>query len=498
MEFQVFAFPIIVSCIFILALLKLCHKSDVKGLSKLPPGPRKLPLIGNLHQLLGSPPHRALRDLAKKYGPLMHLQVGEVPHVVISSAEMAKEVMKTHDLTFASRPPLLCTEVMSYGSTDIAFAPYGEYWRQLRKICTLELLSAKRVQSFRHIREEEISNLVKWVTSNAGSPINLTQRLFSTNYGATSIAAFGKKFKEQEEFISIVTESARLAAGFEVGDVFPSSKWLHVISGMKPRLEKLHQQADHIMNNIIREKREERAKRRDDETRHEDLIDVLLRFADPGCPEFSLTTDNIKAVILDIFTAGSETSATQVDWALAEMMKNPRILKKVQAEVREVFDRRGKADETGLPELEYLKLVIKECLRMHPSVPLLLPRECREKVRDKRVRDPSQDQSGQTPSTGTTPRPFTPERFKDSPIDYKGTSFEYIPFGAGRRMCPGMNFGLANVDLPLAMLLYHFDWELPEGMKSEELDMSESLGVTQRRKRDLYLIPKPYQPTFAC
>lgn len=299
MEFQVLAFPIVVSfCIFIFTLLKFCHKSDVKGISKLPPGPRKLPLIGNLHQLLWSPPHRALRDLAKIYGPLMHLQFGEVPHVVVSSAEMAKEVMKTHDLTFVTRPQLLCTEIMSYGSTDIAFAPYGEYWRQLRKICTLELLSAKRVQSFRHIREGEISNLVKWVASNTGSPINLTQALFSTNYGATSIAAFGKKFEEQEEFISVVTESAGLAGGFEVGDLFPSSKWLHVISKMKPQLEKLHQQADRIMNNIIRERREERAKRRDDETRHEDLIDVLLRFADPGGSAFSLTTDNIKAVIL--------------------------------------------------------------------------------------------------------------------------------------------------------------------------------------------------------
>ncbi|KAF8031699.1 hypothetical protein BT93_D0807 [Corymbia citriodora subsp. variegata] len=504
MEKQVFAFPIIVSfCIFIFILRKLCHKSDVKGLPKLPPGPRKLPLIGNLHQLLRSPPHRALRDLAKKYGPLMHLQLGEVPHVVVSSAEMAKEVMKTHDLTFATRPPLLSTEVMSYGSTDIAFAPYGEYWRQLRKICTLELLSAKRVQSFRHIREEEILNLVKWVAYNAGTPINLTQKLFSTNYGATSIAAFGKKFKEQEEFISVVTESVKLAAGFEVGDVFPSSKWLHVISGMKPRLEKLHQRADRIMNNVIREKREERAKRRDDETRHDDLIDVLLRFADPGGPEFSLTTDNIKAVILDIFAAGSETSATQVDWALAELMKNPRILKKAQAEVREVFDRRGKADETGLPELEYLKLVIKECLRMHPSVPLLLPRECGERCEINGYEIPVKTKVvvnawaiGRDPMYWDDPEAFYPERFKDSPVDYKGNSFEYIPFGAGRRMCPGMNFGIANVELPLAMLLYHFDWELPEGMKRKELDMSESLGATQRRKRDLYLVPKPYQPTF--
>ncbi|KAF8031698.1 LOW QUALITY PROTEIN: hypothetical protein BT93_D0806 [Corymbia citriodora subsp. variegata] len=503
MEFQVFAFPIIVSFfIFIFTVIRCGQKSDVKGLSKLPPGPRKLPVIGNLHQLLGSPPHRALWELAKIYG-IDSFAFGEVPHVVVSSAEMAKEVMKTHDLTFASRPRLLASEVLSYGSTDIAFAPYGEYWRQLRKICTLDFLSAKRVQSFRHIREEEISNLVKWVTSNAGSPINLTEKLYSTNYGATSVAAFGRKFKEQEEFITIVKEAIKLAAGFEVGDVFPSSKWLHVISGMRPRLEKLREQLDRIMNNIIREKREEMANRSSDETTHDVLIDVLLRFAYTGGPEFSLTTDNIKAVILDIFAAGSETSATQVDWAFVEMMKNPRIRQKAQAEVREVFDRRGKADETGLPEQEYLKLVIKECLRLRPSVPLLLPRECGERCEINGFEIPVKTKVlvnawaiGRDPKYWDDPESFYPERFKDSPVDYRGTSFEYIPFGAGRRICPGMNFGIANVELPLAMLLYHFDWELPEGMKSEEMDMSESLGVTQRRKRDLYLVPKPYQPSF--
>ncbi|XP_030519080.2 cytochrome P450 71D11-like [Rhodamnia argentea] len=504
MDFRVSAFPIILSFfIIIFTILKLGHKSNAKGPSKLPPGPRKLPIIGNLHQLLGSPPPRALHNLAKKYGPLMHLQLGEVPHVVVSSAKVAKEVMKTHDLTFATRPRLLAADVISYGSVDIAFAPYGEYWRQLRKICTLELLSTKRVQSFRHVREEEVSNLVKWVASSAGSPINLTTRLFSSNYGVTSIAAFGKKCKEQEEFISVVTESIKFAAGFEVGDVFPSSKWLHVISGMRPRLEKLHQRADRIMNNIIREKREARAKRSGDETTHDDLLDILLRYADHCGPEFSLTTDNIKAVILDIFAAGSETSATQVDWAFVEMMRNPRILKKAQAEVREVFDRRGKADETGLPELEYLKFVIKESLRMHPSVPLLLPRECGESCEISSYEIPVKTKVlvnawaiGRDPEYWDDPETFYPERFKDNPVDYKGTSFEYIPFGAGRRICPGMNFGLANVELPLAMLLYHFDWELPEGMKSEEMDMSEALGVTQRRKHDLYLVPKPYQPAF--
>ena len=192
-----------------------------------------------------------------------------------------------------------------------------------------------------------------------------------------------------------------------------------------------------------------------------------------------------------------------MDWALVELIKNPRILKEAQREVREVFDEEGKVDETGLTKLKYLKLVIKEVLRMHPPAPLLLPRECGQKCEIQGYEIPMNTKVivnawaiGRDAKYWNDPETFYPERFVDSSVDFKGVDFEYIPFGAGRRMCPGINFGLANVELPLAMLLYHFDWELPSGMKNEDLDMTETFGITQRRKEDLYLILKPYQPSF--
>ncbi|PON94061.1 Cytochrome P450, E-class, group I, partial [Trema orientale] len=228
----------------------------------------------------------------------------------------------------------------------------------------------------------------------------------------------------------------------------------------------------------------------------EDFVDVLLKFHNNDDLGFSLTGDNVKAVIWDIFTAGSETSATAVDWAMVEMIRNPRVMRKVQDEVREVFRRKGSVDETGISEMKYLKTVVKETLRLHPPAPLLLPRECGEKCEINGYEIPAKTRIivnawaiGRDPKYWTDPESFMPERFLDSSIDHKGNNFEYIPFGAGRRICPGISFGLINVELPLALLLCHFDWQLPSGMKNEDLDMTELFGVTVRRKEDLHMIP---------
>ncbi|XP_038685533.1 cytochrome P450 71D11-like [Tripterygium wilfordii] len=496
MDLQLSSLPILSSIIlFILMVLKMVMKP--KSHSNLPPGPWKLPFIGNLHQLVLKLPHRALRDLAKKHGPLMHLQVGEVPTLVVSSAEYAKEVMKTQDLIFASRPPLNALKVVTSNYTNIAFAPYGEYWRQIRKICTLELLSSKRVQSFRPIREQEMSNFIEWIGSNAGSSINLTEKLFSSTYTLTSKMAFGGTYDGHEEFISFITEVVKLAAGFNIVDVFPSMKWLHRIIGENSKLEKIHNQSQEIIGNIINQHiKDSKTRKRDVE---EGLVDVLLKFHEDG--DFPLTINNIKSVIQDLFGAGSETSATVVDWAIVEMMKNPRIMTKAQAEVRQVFNTRGNVDETSIPELNYSKLVVKETLRLHPPGPLLVPRESLEQCEINGYKIPVKTRVlvnawaiGRDPKYWTEPETFYPERFLDNSIDYKGTNFEYTPFGAGRRICPGIAFGLANVYLQLSQMLYYFDWKLPPGMKSEDLDMTEAFAVTVRRRDDLHLIPTPYHP----
>ncbi|XP_038680433.1 cytochrome P450 71D9-like [Tripterygium wilfordii] len=503
MELQSSSFPILACFIFFaLMVFKILKRS--KSTSKLPPTPWKLPLIGNLHQMVGFEPHLALRNLGKKYGPLMYLQIGEVPTLVVSSAKYAKEVLKTHDTVFASRPKLNAAKIITYDFTSITFSPYGEYWRQLRKIALMELFTTKRIQSFRSIREQEMSKLINWVFSNAarGSPINLTNKVFSSTYTVVSRVALGGESEEKDELVSVIKESSEIVGGFNIQDVLPSLKLLHSISGVSSRLEKVHQRSSNILENIINQhikaketppmggKSCEQAK---------DLVDVLLNFYKSDA-EFPLTMNSIKAVIQDIFGAGGETSSATVDWAMVEMIKDPRVMKKAQAEVRQVFENRGSFDETAIPELKYLKLVIKETLRLHPPVPLLLPRENTERQVIDGYEIPAKTRVlvnawaiGRDTEYWVDAERFYPERFIDNPIEFKGTNFEYIPFGAGRRICPGMMFGLANVEIMLSQLLYHFDWKLPDGTSPEDVNMTDLFGITMRRKDDLYLIPTPYR-----
>ncbi|XP_024018115.1 cytochrome P450 71D11-like, partial [Morus notabilis] len=315
-------------------VVKIVHNHKTKNsVAKCPPGPWKLPLIGNLHQLVGSLPHHSLRNLANKYGPLMHLQLGELANIVVSSPEIAKQVMKTHDIIFANRPYLLSAKILSYDSTNIGFSPYGEYWRQLRKICSMELLSAKRVQSFRSAREEEVLNFTKAIRASEGSSINLSEKISSTTYSITARAAFGKRSNDEKAFISIVKEISEVAAGFSLSDLYPSLKAFQLIGGMRHRLEKLHRKIDGILETIIEDhKQKEKGVISDGVDAEEDLVDVLLRLQKCGDLEYPLTDGNIKAVLLDIFSAGSETSSTAIEWTMSELLKNPREMEKAQAE----------------------------------------------------------------------------------------------------------------------------------------------------------------------
>ncbi|KAL5725584.1 hypothetical protein ACHQM5_008714 [Ranunculus cassubicifolius] len=444
-----------------------------------------------MDKLSGVAPHRSLRDLSLKYGPLMHLKLGSISTIVISSAQLAMVVMKTHDLTFASRPKVVSAKTLGYNYTDVALAPYGIYWRMLRKICTLELLSLKRVHSYRFVREEEVSLFVQSIASSCGKPVNLGETLFTYNHDIITRIAFGKKSDDPLRFKAAMKEGVLLAGGFHIGDFFPSLEFVGSISGMKARLQKNFSELDSISSKVIEEHLQ-----KDNDVENEDLVDVLLRIKKNEELEMPLTHDNIKAVILDLFVGGTENASNSTEWAMSEMIKNPRIMEKAQAEVRRVVGGKMKVEESDLSELTYMKMVIKETLRLHTPLALLLPRESMEACTLNGYEIPAKTRVlinywaiAMDPLTWKDPEVFEPERFLGNSIDYKGNDFEFIPFGAGRRICPGISFAIYNMELALASLLYHFDWKLPNDMKREDLDMDATFGLTLFKTNNLHLVP---------
>ena len=295
--------------IFLLLILRTTS-SNYKRLSqeKLPLGPWKLPIIGNLHNLIGSLPHHSLRELSKKYEPIMHLQIGEVSTIVVSSRRMAREVLKTHDLSFAQRPQLLAAKIVAHGDMNIAFSPYGEYWKQMKTVLVSELLTAKRVESFSLIREEEVVGLVESirlsspaVETNLRPVINLTERLLKLMTGITCRAAFGNKCKDEAALTSILKEAALLAGGFGLADLFPSKKILQEMCLIRARFEKIREKSDKIIEDIINEHIENQMTRESSfqvEPRKEDFLDVLLKLQrSNNRHETSITTNHIKALI---------------------------------------------------------------------------------------------------------------------------------------------------------------------------------------------------------
>ncbi|CAO2141184.1 unnamed protein product [Urochloa humidicola] len=487
--------------VLLIVLSKLKSLLAAKPKLNLPPGPWSLPVIGNLHHLIGSPNlHHALHRLSQSHGPLMMLRLGEVPAIAVSSPEAAQEVMKTHDISFADRFTNATIGALTFDGGDIAFAPYGERWRQLRKICVLELLSTARVQSFRHIREEEVARFMESLAASAGAgaAVNLSKMISKFINGTIVREAVGSQSKHQDDYINAIDVALRQTMGLAVGDLFPSSRLMQLLSVAPRKVLAARNRMQSILEQIIEETKEamERGDGRQGGAGHEGILNVLLRLQKDGTTPIPLTNDVIVTVMFDMFGAGSDTSSTLLNWCMTELVRSPAVMAKVQYEVREAFKGRRTITEDDLKELTYLKLVIKETLRLHPPVPLMLPRKCRETCKVMGCDIPKGTVMFvnvwaicRNPKYWDDPEEFKPERFENCNLDYKGTNYEFLPFGSGRRICPGINIGLANIDLALASLLYHFDWKLPDGMEPKDIDVREALGLIASKKTSLIMHP---------
>ncbi|CAF2015021.1 unnamed protein product [Brassica napus] len=418
---------VIVAFVFFASIL-IARKAKKKTMN-LPPGPPKLPIIGNLHQL-GSQPHRSLTKLSEKYGPLMSLKFGKVSTVVASTPETVKDVLKTFDVDCCSRPYLTYPARITYGLNDIAFSPYSNYWREVRKVAVVELFTGKR----------KLMKLSGSVTCRVGFGINL------------------KGSKLENTYEEVIQGTMEVLGSFAAADYFPViGQLIDRITGLHSKCEKVFKAMDAFFDQSIKYHLE-------DESIKDDIIALLLKMEreETGHGEFQFTRNHTKGILLDILIGGIDTSAHTVTWVMTHLIANPRVMKKVQAEVREVIKNKDNIIEEDIEQLEYLKMtwIQVNVWAIHRN-----------------------------PNIWKDPEVFIPERFMDKDIDYKGVNFELLPFGSGRRMCPGMNLGMALVHLTLINLLYRFDWKLPDGMDAKDVDLEESYGLVSPKKIPLELIP---------
>ncbi|XP_065874632.1 cytochrome P450 71A1-like [Euphorbia lathyris] len=500
MENIPFLFPLL-PFFFLLLLLHMIITRTINKL-KLPPSPPKLPIIGNLHQL-GKLPHRYLRSISTKYGPILLVHLGHKRTIVISSAEIAKEIMTKHDIIFSDRDRTTAANIFFHGSVDIGFSPYGEYWRHVRKIGVLQLLSIKRVQSFQSVREEEVSNFVGKVRDAclSGNSINLSEMFAVVSNNIISRCALGRKAVKEDDknkFGEVTRRMMVQFTEFSFGDKFPFLGWMDNVTGLIGRLKSTAGGIDAFLDKVIEE---HRINFKSDDDDGDDFVDTLLQIQKNGDPEAQLHEDNLKAILTDMFVAGTETTSTTMEWLMAELIKDEKVMRKAQEEVRKVIGNKPKVEAADIEQMNYLKCIIKETLRLHPAAPLLVPRETSAGVEVGGYYIPRKTTvivnafAIQTdPKLWERPEEFIPERFENNPVDYTGKDFRLIPFGGGRRVCPGISFGLASIEFVIANLLNWFDWKLLDGQVPQDLDMTERHGLTVPRKNPLHLVPLVYPP----
>ncbi|KAL2643487.1 hypothetical protein R1flu_011074 [Riccia fluitans] len=457
---------------------------------KLPPGPFAWPVIGNI-PLMGTQPHLSLQNLSKKYGPLMFMQLGSVPTIVVQSPEMAKEVLRTQDQIWASRPDTVTGEIFFYGRQDMLFAPAGPTFKLLRKTCINSLFTPKRIAQYQEVRKEMTIGFLQKLLQECrgGKPTTVDHKITEMNFNNVSKILYGKSYYglktknpdgslQAREFHEIPEEWARVAGGVIVGDYLPFLRPLD-IGGSEAHLKRLRDEFNLFLTGVIEEH-----KKRAPVPGTEDFVDVLLAL--PADDEGNrLTETQIKAFLQDLTLGGIDSSAAAMLWMLIELMRHPEIKHKIQEELDTVVGKDRLVEESDLPRLPYLRATIKELLRLRTAVPLLAPHENIQATKIAGYDIPKGTRLivnlfaiHNSPDVWPDPEKFDPERFLDPKNPVKPEEFKYIPFGAGRRMCPGYDYATLVVESTMAAVLHSCDLSLPEGMRPEDVDTGASFGVT--------------------
>ncbi|XP_074320474.1 cytochrome P450 81Q32-like [Silene latifolia] len=456
MEIMYSTVALLVTTLLLCKLIKLIFTGAAKKskVGMVAPSPPSLPLIGHLH-LLKHPFHRSFEALSKKYGPIISLRLGQLPILVISSPEAVEECLSKNDIIFANRPGLLTGEILGYNHSVLVWAPYGEHWRNIRRVATVSALSARRIQESGEVRRGEIHKMVKEMVGEREEKKvgNMSERFGKLTRDIVMRVVSGKAWET-----NIMTPPSKVLTPC---DFWPVLRWLG-FKGIEKEMRQLQKERDQYMESLLDEGRVVREKKRlagelgvGRKTFIEELLD--LQESDP---EY-YTDPVLKGLMLVMLLAGSDTSARTLEWALSLLLNNPEVLSKALQEIDcNVGDSRL-VDDSDLPKLSFLRCIINETLRLFPPAPLLVPHYSSQDCTVGGYLVPKGTMLlvnawalHRDPELWDEPTKFKPERFENVK-----EGFKYMPFGIGRRSCPGNNFALRNVTLTLATLIQCFHWE---------------------------------------
>ncbi|XP_056173633.1 labd-13Z-ene-9,15,16-triol synthase, chloroplastic-like [Syzygium oleosum] len=502
---SVFLYSILtLSCLFWLQKLLTIFR---KGKSRLPPGPRGLPVVGYL-PFLGRNLHKFFMELAREYGPIYKLSLGAKLFVIVSSPTIAKEIVRDLDVVFANRNPRKASLAFSYGGKDIAFAPLGPQWRMLRRLFVHEMQSAANLDAFCSHRRREVMKSARDLCGRTGLPVKIGEVVFHTVFNMITCMFWGGTLGVKEaarigaEFREAVARFTVLMAKPNVSDFFPLIARFDV-QGVEREMKEVVAWIGRILDFVISQHMSLEEVRADKGCEKRDFLQILLEYKDEETGRV-ISPEQMKALLMDIFLGGTDTTYTMVEWTMTELLLHPEVLLKVQKELDDIVGPNNMVEESHIHKLNYLHVVVKETLRLHPAGPLLLPRS------------PSQTCTvgGYTIPEGTTvflnvwamhrdpqfwpdPSKFRPERFSVGgeafELEYSGRNLHYMPFGSGRGVCAGLQLGERMLMYVLATFLHLFEWRLPPGM---ELDCEEKFGMVLEKATPLIAIATPRVPNL--
>ncbi|WVZ92573.1 hypothetical protein U9M48_038624 [Paspalum notatum var. saurae] len=482
-----------------LAVSLLCYLTNLlrsrPGSARRPPGPWPLPVIGNILDLRGNQVHQKLACLARVHGPVMRLKLGLTTAVVVSSRDAAREAFTRHGRRLAARPVPDAAQAFGFSERSMVWLPSSDpRWKNLRGVVATHVFSPRSLEAARGVRERKVRDMVRYLRARAGREVDLGDAIYggvlnltSSTFFSVDVVGFGGE--SVQGLRELVEDIVELVAKPNVSDLFPFLRPLD-LQGLRRHATRKIGQVLRIMDGIIDRRLAEASS-----SAGGDSLDALLELLSEG----KISREHMSTILVDLFVGGSDTTAITVEWAMADLLRHPDTMDKVRAEIKGALGGKEIVEEHDTANLPYLQAVVKEAMRLHPVAPILIPHMAAEDGVEIGGYAVSKGCTVlfnswaimRDPETWERPHEFLPERFLDKAdkVGFRGKEFEFIPFGSGPRLCPGVPMAERVVPLILAWLVHAFEWRLPDGMSAEQVDVTEKFTTVNVMAVPLKAVP---------